>query len=96
MSVDLSALSLFPATAEQITEARRRSLSEWGKGLTLDEHLARDASQDQFDGSRDGRLVTWYPFTNVPPLTHLTGIPSRVLAPRNDPQTLKFKCACET
>lgn len=59
MALDLSSLSLFPATPDQITEARRRTLPEWGKGLTLDEHLARDASQDQFDGSRDGRLITW-------------------------------------
>ncbi|KAJ6573900.1 hypothetical protein DFH09DRAFT_1246660 [Mycena vulgaris] len=78
MAVDLSALSLFPATPEQIAEARRRIFPEWGKGLTLEEHLARDASQDQFDGSRDGRLITW------------------VLAPRDAPQTLEFKCACET
>ncbi|KAF7367443.1 hypothetical protein MSAN_00807000 [Mycena sanguinolenta] len=60
MATDLSTLSLFPATPEQITVARRRTLHEWGKGLTMEEHLARDASQDQFDGSRDGRLTTWY------------------------------------
>ncbi|KAF8213791.1 hypothetical protein K438DRAFT_1109863 [Mycena galopus ATCC 62051] len=78
MAVELSALSLFLATPEQTTVARRRTLNEWGRGLTLEEHLARDAKQDQFDGSRDGRLNTW------------------VLAPRQDPQTLDFKCACET
>ncbi|KAJ7771962.1 hypothetical protein DFH07DRAFT_803283 [Mycena maculata] len=78
MAVDFSSLSLFRATPTQITESRRRTLAEWGRGLTLEEHLARDASQDQFDGSRDGRLITW------------------VLAPRDDPQTLEFKCACET
>ncbi|KAK7064792.1 hypothetical protein R3P38DRAFT_58207 [Favolaschia claudopus] len=77
-SDDLSALSLFPATPDQITEARRRTHLEWGKGLTLEEHLTRDANQDQFEGSLDGRLIIW------------------VLAPRNDPQTLNFKCACET
>ncbi|KAJ6519220.1 hypothetical protein C8R45DRAFT_950606 [Mycena sanguinolenta] len=78
MAIDFSTFSLFPATPEQITVARRRTLLEWGRGLTLEEHLARDAIQDQFDGSRDGRLITW------------------VLAPRQDPQTLDFKCACET
>ncbi|KAJ7139479.1 hypothetical protein C8R44DRAFT_305275 [Mycena epipterygia] len=78
MAMDFSELSLFPATPDQITEARRRTLPEWGKGLNLEEHLARDATQDQFDGSRNGRLRTW------------------VLAPREDPQTLEFKCACET
>ncbi|KAJ7226130.1 hypothetical protein GGX14DRAFT_512691 [Mycena pura] len=78
MSVDLSGLSLFPATPQQTTEARRRNLHEWGTGLSLEEHLARDASQELFEGSHDGRFVTW------------------VLAPRHDPQTLDFKCACET
>ncbi|KAJ6627019.1 hypothetical protein B0H10DRAFT_471845 [Mycena sp. CBHHK59/15] len=78
MASDLSVLSLFPATPQQIIQARRRTLPEWGKGLTLEEHLQRDASQDEFEGSRDGRLITW------------------VLAPREDPQTLDFKCACET
>ncbi|KAJ7171780.1 hypothetical protein C8R43DRAFT_25153 [Mycena crocata] len=78
MAMDISTLSLFPATPQQITESRRRTLHEWGKGLILEEHLARDAAQDHFDGSRDGKLITW------------------VLAPRVDPQTLDFKCACET
>ncbi|KAJ6569531.1 hypothetical protein B0H19DRAFT_1209444 [Mycena capillaripes] len=78
MAVDFSTLSLFPATRAQITESRRRTLSDWGKGLTLEEHLAREISQDQLESSRDGRFITW------------------VLAPRQDPQTLDFKCACET
>ncbi|KAJ7102534.1 hypothetical protein B0H15DRAFT_768604 [Mycena belliarum] len=80
MSKVFSALSLFPATPEQTTEARRRTLLEWGSGLTLEEHLARDAKQDQFDGCRDGRLITWQ-------ANH---------TPRDEPQTLAFKCACET
>ncbi|KAJ7293930.1 hypothetical protein C8J57DRAFT_1491281 [Mycena rebaudengoi] len=78
MAESLSALSLFPATSEQIAEARRRTLDEWGKGLTLAEHLQRDANEDQFECSRDGLLITW------------------VLAPREDPETLNFKCSCET
>ncbi|KAJ7652028.1 hypothetical protein DFH06DRAFT_539691 [Mycena polygramma] len=75
MTFDFSTLSLFPASLEQITESRRRTLSDWGRGLTLEEHLAREADQDC---SRYGRFITW------------------VLAPRQDPQTLDFKCACET
>ncbi|KAJ7037437.1 hypothetical protein C8F04DRAFT_1092477 [Mycena alexandri] len=78
MSTDLSTLSLFRATPEQAIETRRRTLNEWGKGLTLEEHLDRDASQEDYDCSRDGRFSSW------------------VLAPREDPQTLEFKCACET
>ncbi|KAJ7356660.1 hypothetical protein DFH08DRAFT_849653 [Mycena albidolilacea] len=77
-TTDLSTLSLFSATPEQIAEARRRTHNEWGKGLTLEEHLARYAGEDHLEGSRDGRFKTW------------------VLAPRNDPHTLHFKCACET
>ncbi|KAJ7785681.1 hypothetical protein B0H16DRAFT_1487650 [Mycena metata] len=78
MSTDLSTLSLFRATPEQTIETRRRTLNEWGKGLTLEEHLHRDASQEDYECSRDGRFTSW------------------VLAPREDPQTLDFKCACET
>ncbi|KAJ7151612.1 hypothetical protein C8R46DRAFT_1166487 [Mycena filopes] len=76
--VDFSTLSLFRATPEQTIESRRRTQHEWGKGLTLEDHLARDASQEEFECGRDGRLTVW------------------VLAPREDPQTLDFKCACET
>ncbi|KAJ7711924.1 hypothetical protein B0H16DRAFT_1627155 [Mycena metata] len=78
MTVDHSTLSIYPATPAQISEARRRTWSEWGKGLTLQEHLASDAAQDLLEGSRDGRLITW------------------VLAPRDNSQTLDFKCSCET
>ncbi|KAF7310419.1 hypothetical protein HMN09_00583900 [Mycena chlorophos] len=78
MPFDLSTLSIYPATPEQTVEARRRTQHEWGRGLTLEAHLARDAAQEQFPGSLEGRFMTW------------------VLAPRNDPTTLDFKCACET
>lgn len=59
-TTDLSTLSLFSATPEQIAEARRRTHNEWGKGLTLEEHLARYAGEDHLEGSRDGRFKTWY------------------------------------
>lgn len=41
MSVDLSTLTLFPATPSQTTEARRRTLSEWGKGLAYSRAITR-------------------------------------------------------
>ncbi|KAF7319769.1 hypothetical protein MKEN_00759300 [Mycena kentingensis (nom. inval.)] len=59
MSVDLSTLSLYPATPEQKIEARRRTQHEWGRGLTLEEHLARDAAQEEMEGSLGGKFITW-------------------------------------
>ncbi|RDB20810.1 Lysine acetyltransferase [Hypsizygus marmoreus] len=59
MSVDLSTLSLYAATAEQVAESRRRTYLQWGKRMTLEEYLARDAFMDTFEHARDGRLVTW-------------------------------------
>ncbi|KAF7306381.1 hypothetical protein MIND_00429300 [Mycena indigotica] len=78
MPFDLSTLSLYPATPEQTLEARCRTHNEWGRGLTLEEHLTRDTAQERFECSIDGRFMTW------------------VLAPRDNPTTLDFKCACET
>ncbi|KAJ7630421.1 hypothetical protein FB45DRAFT_915444 [Roridomyces roridus] len=78
MTIDLASLSLFPATTAQITESRRRTHTQWGKGLTLDEHFAREVCQDELEVSSNGRFTVW------------------VLAPRDDPETLHFKCSCET
>ncbi|KAJ7071595.1 hypothetical protein C8F01DRAFT_1111167 [Mycena amicta] len=78
MPFDLSTISVYPATHEQTIESRRRTQNEWSRGLTLEEHLARDAAQEHLEGSLGGRFMTW------------------VLAPRDDPTTIDFKCACET
>jgi hypothetical protein len=56
----LSSLSLFPATPEQTIESRTRSFDAWGRGLSLEAYLARDAEVDVSEIGRDNRLVTWY------------------------------------
>ncbi|KAF8630760.1 hypothetical protein AX17_005355 [Amanita inopinata Kibby_2008] len=58
-SVPLSELSIYPATPEQIKESRRRTSKEWGKGMSEEEYVRRDAMADDDDHARDGRLVTW-------------------------------------
>jgi hypothetical protein len=58
MTVDLSALSLFRATPAQIQEALRRTWTHWGQGLTLAEHLARDA-QLPAEPQLEGCTVAW-------------------------------------
>ncbi|KAJ7293898.1 hypothetical protein C8J57DRAFT_1270299 [Mycena rebaudengoi] len=77
MTVDLSDLSLFRATPAQIQEALRRTWTHWGRGLTLAEHLTRDA-QLPAELQLEGCTVAW------------------VLAPRDAPTTVDFKCACKT
>ncbi|TDL23748.1 hypothetical protein BD410DRAFT_148606 [Rickenella mellea] len=75
---DLALLSLFVATPEQILASRKRTFPHWGRGLTENQYLARDAYLDIQEHALDGKMTTW------------------VLAPRADPTTLDFKCACET
>lgn len=60
MPVDLSLLSLFSGTPEQIIESRRNTSAEWGKSMTLEEYLQRDVDSDNLEHARDGRLITWY------------------------------------
>ncbi|KAH9479632.1 hypothetical protein JR316_0008227 [Psilocybe cubensis] len=57
--VALADVSIFPATRAQIVESRRRSYEAWGRGMTLEEYLARDAVMDGHEVARDGKLVTW-------------------------------------
>jgi hypothetical protein len=78
MAEAVAALSLFPATLEQVWQSRNRTFVEWGRGRTLEAYLERDRILDRFEHAADGKLITW------------------VLAPRDDPTTLDFKCSCET
>lgn len=59
MTVLLSSLSLFPATLEQKLETRQRSYPHWGRGLTQEQYLARDAQLDPQEHAADGKLTTW-------------------------------------
>lgn len=60
MAFDLASLSIFVASAEQALESRLRSFEHFGKGMTLQEYLERDALTDQQENSRNGRLITWH------------------------------------
>ncbi|KAG6898609.1 hypothetical protein C0995_009112 [Termitomyces sp. Mi166 len=55
----LASLSLFVATPDQILESRRRTALHWGRGLSLEEYLAREEFVDKQEVARDGRLITW-------------------------------------
>ncbi|KZT43109.1 hypothetical protein SISSUDRAFT_739119 [Sistotremastrum suecicum HHB10207 ss-3] len=58
MGIDLASLSLFPATPEQVLESRKRTFPQWGRGLTLDQYLRRDAAMDVHEHAK-GKLTTW-------------------------------------
>ena len=70
-SLPVSRLSIFPANTAQVLESRTRRFQEWGSGMTLDEYLTRDAISDNYEVSRDSRLVTWWVFGRQAPLSHL-------------------------
>ncbi|EAU93492.1 hypothetical protein CC1G_12156 [Coprinopsis cinerea okayama7 len=78
MPTDLSRYSLFMAKPAQAEEAQKRSFEQWGKYMTLEEYLGRDARVQRSTVGKDGQFVAW------------------VLAPRDDPTTLDFMCACKT
>lgn len=56
----LSKVSLYAATTEQIIASRKRTFVEWGRGLTMDEYLDRDAVGEGEEFGRDEKLMTWY------------------------------------
>lgn len=56
---DLSSLSIFPATADQVIESRKRTYAQWNAGRTVDEYLRRDSILDEFDNSANHKLTTW-------------------------------------
>lgn len=62
----LASLTLFPATPEQILESRRRVASHWGRGLSLEEFLARENFISKQELARDGKLITWYEIVPQP------------------------------
>lgn len=58
-AIPLSKLALFPATKAQIYESRKRTFTMWGRGVTLEEYLKRDARYIGHEVSTNGGLVTW-------------------------------------
>ncbi|EJD07437.1 uncharacterized protein FOMMEDRAFT_71777 [Fomitiporia mediterranea MF3/22] len=56
---DLSTLSLFPATKEQILESRKRTYPQWGRGLTLEGYFARESRLDIAEHAQGDKFTTW-------------------------------------
>jgi hypothetical protein len=56
---ELSSLSLFPATPEQIVVARRRGFLEWGRGLTQEQYFQWDNILEVLQHASNGKMATW-------------------------------------
>ncbi|GJE86632.1 acetyltransferase domain-containing protein [Phanerochaete sordida] len=56
---DLSSLSLYLATPEQLVESRRRTHVIWSRGLGMQEYLKRDELMDYEEHADNGKLMTW-------------------------------------
>jgi hypothetical protein len=57
--MDLTQISLFPATPEQIQVHRKRTFQEWGRGLALEEYIKRDEAFDRMPHATGGKFVVW-------------------------------------
>ncbi|KAI6153290.1 hypothetical protein BKA82DRAFT_1002464 [Pisolithus tinctorius] len=57
--MDLSSLSLFPATPEQVLISRRRTWPQWGGKLTEEQYLERDRQMDAMEHASHSKLITW-------------------------------------
>jgi hypothetical protein len=57
---DLSSLSVFLATQEQIVEARKRGWLNWGRGRTTEEQFLQwYARGDHLEHVSNGKMATW-------------------------------------
>jgi hypothetical protein len=56
----MDTLSIYRATKEQILESRRRTFVEWGRGLTLEEYIAREEMLDAEPHATDGKMSIWF------------------------------------
>ncbi|KAK0217946.1 hypothetical protein IW262DRAFT_1104795 [Armillaria fumosa] len=92
--MNISSLSLFPATQAQVIESRRRSFKEWGRSMTEEEYMRRDAEMDKDEHASNRKLTTWYGPNCGRSRQILINI--RVLCSREDPISPEFKCSCET
>ena len=52
-------LSLFPATREQVVEARKRTSVQWAKGDSLEHYLQREVVLEKHEHAADGKHITW-------------------------------------
>ncbi len=56
---ELASLTLFPATKEQLREARKRNFTRWGNGLHEHQYLAKESHLDMAQHAIDGKLGAW-------------------------------------
>lgn len=56
---ELASLSIFRATTEQTIVSRKRSIVQWGTGLTEKQYLQQDATLDHLEHAVNGKLRTW-------------------------------------
>ena len=101
MSVqDHARLSIFPATKDQVVEARTRSAAQWARGMTVEQFVGAYALIDQREHANEGKLITWCAtlrqYSNRLKLQRLRTVIYRVLAPKDDPTTLNFVSTVET
>jgi hypothetical protein len=57
--MDFSQTSLFLATQKQVNISRLRMFKHWGRGVTIEEFLKRDAFLGQLPHSADGKWKMW-------------------------------------
>ncbi|KAI6032039.1 hypothetical protein BKA83DRAFT_4209212 [Pisolithus microcarpus] len=57
--MDLSSLTLFPATPEQVLLSRKRTWPQWGGKLTEEQYIEKARLMDAMEHATDSRLITW-------------------------------------
>lgn len=57
--LDISKLSLFPASQAQTLECCKRTHLQWGRGLSEEDYLRRDEFQNDMEHAANGKLRTW-------------------------------------
>jgi hypothetical protein len=55
----MDALSIFRATTEQIVESRRRTWSDWGRGMTMQAYIEREEMLDIKPHAKDEKMSIW-------------------------------------
>jgi hypothetical protein len=57
--LSLAEVSLYAATREQTIESWKRTVVEWGMGLTSEEYIDRELVGEKGEFARDGKNITW-------------------------------------
>ncbi|KAH8083343.1 hypothetical protein BXZ70DRAFT_1002512 [Cristinia sonorae] len=59
LTYPLEALSLFPATQEQVSVSRKCTAAQWNRGKTVGQYVQRDVIMDEHEHAVHDRLITW-------------------------------------